>query len=139
PFVLLKHWGELFLKTSISVSLLLRLLGFFRLIVSITELTPREQNLNLNKSLKKPKSSLSSRPLAPRQASRGRVTATRDLQAHGARAHHQRLPPASPSRALSETPIANSSSTAGGSSMPSGSVCSNIQAGTMNLLPVRSD
>src|SRR5262245_49005619 len=51
--------GELFLKTSISVSLLLRLLGFFRLIVSIIELTPREQNLNLNKSLKKPKSSLS--------------------------------------------------------------------------------
>jgi hypothetical protein len=52
-------WGELFLKTSISVSPLLRLLGFFRLIVSIIELTPREQNLNLNKSLKKPKSSLS--------------------------------------------------------------------------------
>jgi hypothetical protein len=58
-FVLLKRWGELFLKTSISVSPLLRLLGFFRLIVSIIELTPREQNLNLNKSLKKPKNSLS--------------------------------------------------------------------------------
>ena len=51
--------GELFLKTSISVSLLLRLLAFFRLIVSIIELTPRDQNLNLNKSLKKPKSLLS--------------------------------------------------------------------------------
>jgi hypothetical protein len=36
--VLLKHWGELFLKTSISVSLLLRLLGFFRLIVSIIDI-----------------------------------------------------------------------------------------------------
>src|SRR5262249_14779331 len=129
----------LFLKTSISVSLLLRLLGFFRLIVSITELTPREQNLNLNKSLKKPKSSLSSRPLAPRQASRGRATATRDLQAHGARAHHQRLPPPAPWGALSGTPIANSWGTAGGWSMPRGGFCSNIQAGTMNLLPARSD
>ena len=51
--------GGLFLKTSMSVLLLLRLFSFFRLIVSIIELTPREQNLNLNKSLKKPKSLLS--------------------------------------------------------------------------------
>ena len=51
--------GELFHKTSTSVSLLLPLLDFFRLIVSIIELTPRERNLSPNKLLKKPKSSLS--------------------------------------------------------------------------------
>jgi hypothetical protein len=86
--VLLKHWGELFHKMLTSVSLLLRLLDFFRLIVSIIELTPRE--------LKWSRLSESSGALGRRPRSRLRVETVRATHLRPLRPHDRGTQPQLP-------------------------------------------